>query len=377
MIETPGFWMSALYFLLAIGPLIFLHEMGHYLAGRWAGVKAETFSIGFGREIVGWTDKRGTRWKLAWMPLGGYVKFAGDMSAAGQSDPAWKALPEAERNVTFQSKPLWKRAIIVAAGPVTNFIVAIALFMGIFGLYGMPQTPAVVEQIQKGSAADAAGFKIGDRITAINGREIDWFSDLARYVELRPGETLSFSIIRGGQEISILAAPKVDETVDRFGNRGKRGRLGIGNTNPVYEKVAWYRLPGAAVDYTIGTTQAMIDGLVQIITGRRSLKELGGPLMIAKFSGQTAMMGWVVFFSFVAMVSINLGFINLLPIPMLDGGHLLFYAVEGVIRRPVPEIAQEWAFRSGFFALMALMLFATFNDLGSFGVWQRLSGLIG
>jgi regulator of sigma E protease len=265
----------------------------------------------------------------------------------------------------------------VAAGPITNFIVAIGIFIGIFAAYGVPQTPAVVQLIKPGSAAQVAGFQLGDRITAVNGRSVEWFNDVSRYVELRPGEVIAFSIDRKGQPVRILVAPKTDETIDRFGNRGKRGLLGIGNKQPVYADLPWYQLPGAAVSHTVDTTRAMADGLWQLVTGKRSLKEMGGPIMIAKFSGQTATLGLVAFLGFVALVSINLGFINLLPIPMLDGGHLVFYAIEGVIRRPVPVEAQEWAFRTGFFALMALMLVVTVNDLGTLGVWSRLSGLVG
>lgn len=377
MIETPGFFWTVLFFLLAIGPLVFIHELGHYLVARWCGVKSEVFSIGFGREVTGWTDRRGTRWKIGWMPLGGYVRFAGDANAASQEDDGWRALPEAERAVTFPAQPLWKRAAIVVAGPVANFLAAIAIFMALFAAFGMQQTPAVIGDMRAGSAAEKAGFQRGDRIVEINGRSMSWFGDVGRYVELRPGETLSFLVERQGVERRIMAAPDVDTTVDRFGNRGKRGLLGIQSGPPVFVEVPWYRLPVAAASNVVDITRSMIDGLGQLIMGKRSLKELGGPLMIAKFSGQTAMMGWITFLSFVALISINLGFINLLPIPMLDGGHLFFYAVEAVIRRPVPPQAQEWAFRSGFFALMALMVFVTINDLGSFGVWQRLSGLIG
>ncbi len=377
MIETPGFFWSVAFFLLAIGPLVFLHELGHYWAGRWCGVKAEAFSIGFGKEVAGWTDKRGTRWKIGWVPLGGYVRFAGDMSAAGQTDPDWVKLPEDQKRLTFQSKPLWQRAAIVAAGPVANFIVAIAIFVALFAWYGVPQTPAVVGAVKAGSAAEAAGFKVGDRIVAINGREMAWFSDMASYIELRPGEALSFSVQRDAREFDIVAAPKVDETVDRFGNTGRRGLMGFASKPPVYARLPWYQLPGAAVRQTAVTARAMADGLGQLVMGTRSIKDMGGPIMIAKFSGQTAVLGFAAFLGFVALISINLGFINLLPIPMLDGGHLLFYAIEGVIRRPVPIMVQEWAFRGGFFALMALMLFVTFNDLGSIGVWSRLSGLVG
>jgi regulator of sigma E protease len=377
MIETPGFLSTILFFLLAIGPLVFVHEMGHYLVGRWCGVKADAFSIGFGREITGWTDKRGTRWKIGWLPLGGYVRFAGDMSAASEPSEEWKALPEAERNQTFQAKTLWQRALIVAAGPITNFLLAIAIFMGVFGVLGEQQTPNVIGAIQPKSTASVAGFKVGDKITAINGRAIERFTDIGRYVELRPKELMTFAIVRAGKEINIVAAPAEDVMVDRFGNKVRRGLLGIASGPPTLVKLPLVELPGAAVRQTFNVLQSMIDGIGQIITGRRSLSELGGPIMIAKYSGQTAAMGLVTFLGFVALISINLGFINLLPIPTLDGGHLLFYSIEALIRRPVSMMVQEWAYRSGFIALMALMLFATFNDLASFGLWDRLSGLIG
>ena len=377
MIETPGFIWTVIFFLLAIGPLIFLHELGHYLVGRWCGVKADVFSIGFGREITGWTDKRGTRWKVGWLPLGGYVRFAGDANAASQPNEEWKELLDFERNQTFHAKPLWQRAAITAAGPVANFLVAILIFIGVLAAFGDLQTPAQVAGVQPGSAAERAGFKPGDRVVAIDGREIDRFSDIGHYVELRAGEAMSFEVERGGATLRILGTPAEDRLVDRFGNVIKRGLMGISSGPPVLVKLPAVELPGAAVRLTGAVLQSMVDGLVQIVTGRRSMSELGGPLMIAKYSGQTATLGWVAFLGFVAMISINLGFINLLPIPMLDGGHLFFYAIESVIRRPVPPQAQEWAFRTGFVALMTLMLFVTINDLASFGLWHRLSGLIG
>jgi regulator of sigma E protease len=377
MIQTPGFLWTVLFFLLALGPLIFAHELGHYLVGRWFGVKADVFSIGFGREVTGWTDKRGTRWKVGWLPLGGYVKFAGDMNAASTPSEEWKALPEAERAVTFQAKRLWQRALIVLAGPVTNFVLAVLIFMGIFAVYGQLRTPPVVGAITKASAAERAGFQLGDRIAAINGRSVHQFLDVASYVEMRPGEALSFSIVRSGEPITLLATPDENRLVDRFGNKTRRGLLGIGSTQTERVRLGVTELPGAAIRHTANIVRSMVDGVTQIIMGRRPLSELGGPIMIAKYSGQTATLGFAVFLGFVAMISINLGFINLLPIPMLDGGHLLFYSIEGVIRRPVPPEAQEWAFRSGFVALMALMLFVTVNDLASLNVWQRLTGLIG
>ena len=370
MTQTPGFLWTLLFFLLAIGPLIFFHELGHYLVGRWNGVKADVFSIGFGREIAGWTDKRGTRWKVGWLPLGGYVRFAGDMSASSEPSAEWKTLPVAERDMTFQSKALWQRALIVVAGPVTNLAHAAIIFAGIIAAYGMQVTPSVVGAVQPGSAAAKAGFQPGDTLTAVDGRALSSFNDVAQYVELRPMQLMTFDVTRGGKSIEIVAAPAEDRTVDRFGNKGRRGRLGLGSTAPKIVQLPFYEIPGAAIKQTASVLRSMVDGLGQLITGKRSLRELGGPIMIAKYSGQTAAMGFVTFLSFVALISINLGFINLLPIPTLDGGHLFFYAVEGVIRRPVSQTVQEWAFRSGFVLLMGLMLFATFNDLAAFGPWR-------
>ncbi|HWH17766.1 MAG TPA: RIP metalloprotease RseP [Allosphingosinicella sp.] len=368
--------MTILSFLACIGPLIFIHELGHYFAGRWFGVKAETFSIGFGREIAGWTDKRGTRWKVGWLPLGGYVKFKGDMNPASQPSPEWLALPAEERNQTFQAKPLWQRFIIVAAGPVTNFLFAIFAFMAIFGAIGFPTNPAVVGGVAEGSRADAAGFQAGDRIVAVNGDRIATFADLFGYVRLRPEQTLRFTIARNGHEIEILAAPAASIQRDEFGNEAKVGTLGVSGAMEL-SKLPPDRLLGAAVKTTGDTVQSMVVALGQVVTGTRSVKELGGPLKIAEVSGQQASLGWLPFFWLMTVISINLGFINLLPIPLLDGGHLLFYLIEGVRRKPLRPEVQEWAFRTGLAALLALMIFVTLNDLASFGVWNRLGGLIG
>lgn len=377
MIETPGFLWTVLFFLLAIGPLVFVHEMGHYLVGRWCGVKAEIFSIGFGREITGWTDRRGTRWKIGWLPLGGYVRFAGDISAASEPRDEWKALPADEQRHVFHAKPLWQRALVIAAGPVTNFLLAILIFVGIIGVYGRSLTPPIVAAVVPGSPAAAAGFAVGDRVKAVGDREISEFADIAAIVALRPGVAISFLIERNGKEQRIMAVPALKLVRDHFGNETRLGQIGLGSGRPVAVSVPPAELPGAAVAHCWRVVTSMVDGLAQIIMGRISVKELGGPLKIAQYSGQSATLGFAAFLGFVALISINLGFINLLPIPTLDGGHLFFYGIEAVIRRPVSMVVQEWAFRSGFFALMALMLFVTFNDLASFGLWNRLSGLIG
>lgn len=377
MTQSPGVLMTIFSFMLVIGPLIFIHEMGHYLVGRAFGVKADVFSIGFGREIAGWTDRRGTRWKLAWLPLGGYVKFAGDMNPASQPTAEWLALPPAERNATFQAKPVWQRFLIVLAGPAINFVVAILIFMAILATVGEGRTPSTVAAVAPNSAAARAGIQPGDRITMIASQGVYRFEDIGDIVRHRAGETLKLDVYRGQQQIHMLVTPELDLQRDRFGNEYRIGLLGIAATGQVTVPLSASELPGAAVRQTVLMTRTMIDTLWQIISGRRSVRELGGPLQIAKLSGQVATLGWLDFVYFMAAISINLGFMNLLPIPMLDGGHLFFYAIEAVRRKPIAPSAQEWAFRSGLALLMTFMIFVTINDLGSFGLWQKLAGLIG
>lgn len=377
MTDSPAFIFYLIAFFLVIGPLVFVHELGHYAAGRWFGIKAEAFSIGFGREVGGFTDKRGTRWKFGWLPLGGYVRFAGDMNPAGQPSPEWLSLPAAERVQTFQAKPLWQRAIVVAAGPVTNFVVAILILAAFALVYGENRTPTVVTGVARESAAATAGLLKGDRITAIDGRGIETFNDLRRYVVMRPDETVELTVERDGAEIDMTAQIGVRVEKDRFGNEYKLGQLGVRPGPPVQVRVGPLEAIPAGLRMTAQVIQGTLDGLGQIITGRRSLEELGGPLRIAKVSGERFVMGPTEFVFLIALISINLGFINLLPVPVLDGGHLLFYAVEAVRRKPVEPQVMEWAFRGGMVAILALMLLVTFNDLGAFGVWRNLAGLIG
>ncbi|KQT32599.1 RIP metalloprotease RseP [Sphingomonas sp. Leaf412] len=376
MIQAPGVILTLLSFVLVIGPLVFVHEMGHYLAGRWFGVKADAFSIGFGREVAGWTDSRGTRWKLGWIPLGGYVKFAGDMNAVSQPSAEWLALPAEERAQTFQAKPVWQRAIIVAAGPVVNFLLAIVILGGFALAYGDVRTPAVVGQAIPGTAAAAAGLRTGDRIVAIGDRPMDSFEDMVRYVKIRAGERVRVEYVRDGRAAGVDATIATQVQRDRFGNEYKVGLLGISPTDPVVVPVGLLDAPVVAVARTGQIVRMMVETIGQIVTGRRSVKELGGPLSIAKVSGEQMSLGWDAFVFLIALVSINLGFINLLPVPMLDGGHLLFYAIEAVRRRPVAPEAMEWAYRGGLMAVLALMVLVTINDLGNFGLWHALSGLL-
>nr|WP_294816006.1 RIP metalloprotease RseP [uncultured Sphingomonas sp.] len=377
MIESPGILLTVLAFALVIGPLVFLHELGHYLAGRWFGVKAEEFSIGFGREIAGITDKRGTRWKFCWLPLGGYVRFAGDMNPASQPSPEWLSLPAQERAKTFQAKPLWQRAIIVAAGPIANFIIAILILAAFAFAFGQNGTSSVVGGVTPGSAAAVAGLQSGDRITSLGGRSVDSFTDMVKYTQLRPNEPVHIEFERAGRTLETDATIGVREERDRFGNRFRIGVLGIASSAPVVKPVGLLEAPLVGIRQTGDIIQMTVDGLGQILTGRRSISELGGPLKIAQVSGERLALGPIEFAFLIALISINLGFINLLPVPVLDGGHLLFYAVEAVRRRPVEPQVMEWAFRGGLIAILALMLLVTFNDLGGYGVWRNLAGLIG
>jgi regulator of sigma E protease len=361
--------MFVVGFLLMLGPLVTVHELGHYLVGRWFGVKADVFSVGFGHELTGFTDRRGTRWKLSALPLGGYVQFAGDMNPASQPSDEWLALPEHERAKTFQAKPLWQRALIVAAGPLTNFAVAIVILSAFIYAFGRPDIPPVVETLVETGAAAEAGIETGDRIVSVNGTRVESFDELGALIAPFPEERVQIEIERGGERLNYaFVIPAVIER-DRFGNTYKIGQIGIGSgqgrlvaVGPVEAVVLGVRETGRIVDM-------MVTGIWQIITGRRSVQELGGPVKMAKFSGEQLSLGWVQFIHFVAMVSINLGFINLLPIPALDGGHLAFYAAEAVRRKPAGPRSQEWAFRTGLAFVLALMLFVTINDVASLSLF--------
>lgn len=376
MLSQPPVWLILLAFVCALGPLVFIHELGHYFVARWFGVGAETFSIGFGREITGWTDKRGTRWKVGWLPLGGYVKFIGDEHEASAPGDLSQLTPE-ERERSFHHKPVWQRFLIVLAGPVSNFLLAIAIFMVFFASFGAPSSPPIVGEVEAESAAATAQIQPGDRILSIGGRETPTFEELRSFVVLRPGETVTVRLQREQEVRAVRLTLGTDIEEDRFGQSYKRGLLGVTPAGVVFEPVPPLRLIPEATIYVVKLTRTMLDALWQIITGRRSVKELGGPLKIAQVAGQQATLGWVAFVSLVALLSINLGFINLLPVPMLDGGHLLFYGIEAVQRRPVSPEAQDWAFRGGLAFILALLLLTTVNDLGSFGLWERLGRLIG
>ncbi len=373
MFDSPPFWMYIVGFLLLLGPLVSLHELGHYLVGRWFGVKAEAFSVGFGKEIAGLTDRHGTRWKLSALPLGGYVQFKGDMNPASVPDPDAPA-----EEGSFQHAALWKRALIVAAGPVTNLLVTIAIFAAFFAVLGKPviagtEDSRVVGGFAQGSVAEAAGLEIGDTIVAIDGRPIVDFSDLRTQVALHPATRMVLTVERDGEkrDIALTTARKIE--VDSFGNESAIGHIGVAASGGQYvlEDVGVIEAIPLAVQQSWDLMGMMVTGIGQIITGERSFNELGGPLKIAKYSGEQMSLGIVAFINFAALISLNLAFINFLPIPALDGGHLMFYAAEAIRRKPVGPQATEWAYRTGIALVLMLMVVVTVNDLFTLPLFGR------
>ena len=361
--------MYLIGFPLLLGPLVTVHELGHYLVGRWFGVHAEAFSIGFGSEIFGWTDRAGTRWRVSALPLGGYVQFKGDMN------PASVSAPEAPMEKgSFQAAALWKRALIVAAGPVTNLVVAIAILAGFFAILGKPvfenpEASATVAYFSENSPAEKAGMQVGDTIVAVDGNATPDFQALVENVSLYPEQVLNVEVMRNGERLTFDVRTVREKTDDGFGNKGDRGLLGVGPSDEA-RKVTWETVPllasiPMAVNRCITITQMMITGIKQVVTGQRSIKELGGPVKIGKVAGERLSLGPVPFIELLALISLNLAFINFLPIPALDGGHLAFYAVEAVRRKPVGPRATEWAYRTGIALVLTFMVVVTFNDVTS------------
>ena len=380
-----GFGASAaayiLPFLFVLTIVVFFHELGHFMVARWCGVAVETFSIGFGREIFGWTDRLGTRWKVGWLPLGGYVKFVGDENeASAPSSERLKRMSPEEKARSFHAKPVAHRAAVVAAGPIANFLLAIVLFAGIFFWVGERVTPAYVDEVQSGSAAEQAGFKPGDRVLAIDGDEIGSFGDMQRIVSLSPGRELAVTVRREGAELTLLATPELKEVTDNFGNVHQIGILGIKrDVSPDQVETVTYGPIGAV---WMGTKETWfvitrtLDYLGQIIVGTQDADQLGGPLRIAQVSGQVATFGFVALLNLTAILSVSIGLMNLFPVPMLDGGHLLYFGIEAVRGKPLDDQSQQMGFRVGLALVMMLMLFATWNDLVHLRVVEFLSGLL-
>lgn len=375
MFSQPPLWLTLVAFILALGPLVFIHEFGHYYVARLFKIPAEVFSIGFGRELVGWTDKQGTRWKVAWLPLGGYVRFVGDMSPASNPSDLDDIPPEL-RDKAFQTRPVWQRFLVVLAGPMANFLTAILIFAAFFTFIGAPLSN-VVGKVSPDTAAAKAGIAPGDRILSVAGRSTSSFTEIFNAVVIRPGETVTVRVRRDDQVRDLSVTLGRDMIEDVNGQQVERGPLGIAPSMEAFERVpAWKALPMATA-YTWSLTRSIFDGLVQLVRGVLSPKQLGGPIKIAQIAGEGAAAGLLPFVQLLALLSINLGFINLLPVPMLDGGHLAFYTAEAIRRRPLSARATEWAFRGGLAFLLALILFTTINDLGSLGLMDRLQRLIG
>jgi len=355
-------------FLFVLTIVVFFHELGHFLVARRCGVKVLTFSIGFGPEILGFFDRYGTRWKISAVPLGGYVKFFGDENAASVPDQETVAqMTEAEKAVSFVHQRVSPRAAVVAAGPIANFILAIAIFAGIFMLYGKQTTSARVDTVQTASAAEAAGFKPGDLVTAIDGEKIDSFADMQRIVSVSAGETLTIEVDRGGAHVVLKATPQLKELKDNFGNVHRLGVLGISRSMAPGDIKTQKLSPPQALLAGVQETWFVVDRTLSyiggVVVGREAADELGGPIRIAQVSGQVASAGFVALIHLTAVLSVSIGLLNLFPIPLLDGGHLLFYAIEAIRGRPLSERAQEVGFRIGLAIVVVLMIFATFNDI--------------
>jgi regulator of sigma E protease len=365
---SHGFIGYIIPFLFVLTIVVFFHELGHFLVARWAGVKVLTFSLGFGPELAGFNDRHGTRWKVSAIPLGGYVKFFGDESEASTpSSDVLANMTEEERAGSFHHKKVGPRAAIVAAGPIANFILAIVIFTALFTFYGKPNTSARVDKVEANSAAAAAGFQVGDVVTAIDGDTIGSFSDMQRIVGVRAGEQLSFTIKRGDATLQLQGTPELREVKDPFGNVHRLGVLGITRATSPGDVTTERVNPAAALWLGVKETWFVIDRTLAYVgglfTGREAADQVGGPLRIAQLSGQVATIGLAALVQFAAALSISIGLLNLFPVPLLDGGHLLFYAVEAVRGRPLSDRAQEMGFRIGLGLVLMLMVFATYNDI--------------
>ena len=370
-----GIWTYVFPFIGVLTVLVFVHELGHYLVARRCGVRVEVFSIGFGPEIYGRTAKNGTRWKFSAIPFGGYVRMFGERPP--EDDNEARAISEDELAVSFYAKSLGQRAWIVFAGPLANFLFAILVLAGLFVFLGQPYTPPDIGKILPGSAAERAGLQPGDVFLRIDGTQIDRFEQIRRIVQLAPGRELKIVVRRGQDEVPLTAVPDAVK-VEQFGSEQTVGQLGVSRTanDMVFVRYDPFTAVWKAVVRTVALTGNILDALGQIITGERTAKELGGPVRIAQISGDMAQAGIVMIVQFAAILSINLGLINLFPIPLLDGGHLVFYGIEAIRGRPVGERAMGYSLNVGMALILCLTLFVTWNDLVQLRVFEYLIQLV-
>ncbi len=371
LISTDGFILGTLVpFLFVLTIVVFIHELGHYWIGRMCGIGAKVFSVGFGPELIGFDDKRGTRWRLSAIPLGGYVKFIGDMNAASTTttdhDPG-EGLSEAELREAFQNKSVWRRAATVAAGPIANFILAVFIFAAVFAVFGRSIADPVVAEVRENSAAEAAGIMPDDIFISLDGIEVAEFSDVQRYVSPRAGQPIEMVLDRNSEQVTVTVTPERLEVEDRFGNKIEQGVIGVLNNNEVgnrriqnYGVGESFWLGIKEVGYVISRTAGYLSG---VVVGREKADQIGGPIRVAQVSGQVATLGFVALLNLAAVLSVSIGLLNLLPIPVLDGGHLLFYAFEAVRGKPLSANAQEIGYKIGFALILSLMVFATWNDI--------------
>jgi len=348
--------------LAAIIVIVFVHEMGHFLVGRWCGIKVEAFSVGFGKELFGFTDKLGTRWKLSAIPLGGYVRFEGDANAA--SMPDFKARPSP---TSLPGAALWRRFLVVLAGPVANFILSIAIFAAAFAFVGTPVNEPRVDEVVVGGAAEEAGLMAGDMIRSIDGTAVASFSDLQTTMANQEPTPMALVIERAGQKLNITLTPKVAEVKDDVGVTIKVVQIGVKhdskNDPQTYVKAGPVEAVQKGASQTWFIISATMHRLGKIFVGADTAKQLHGPVVVAKIAGDFAMLGIWPFIYFIGFISVSIGLVNLFPIPMLDGGHLLFYLIEGVIGRPVSPVAQEWSFRVGLSLILMLVILVSTNDI--------------